>query len=294
MMRLVFAFFWMLIFAFPAFSQDTIIGKNGKLHLCTIESQDSTMIYFSYRKDGVNIQTHILKSDIQYFKDHDLVRKKLVTGTISNGNFSGLRVIAGFCTATGDFGSKDRTQEYSGFASNGFHFGATVDLGLNKYFGVEVKGLYSTNEFVTVGIEEDMSNNIGFKVVSDIVYYQSYGFLFGPTMKVPTGKLAFSVHLLIGYSVLTQPETKFVIPGFRDWIKFEKISANAWSTNIGAELIYPIKKDWILSAGIDYFASNPEFGNLVISYYYGQPDNVTRGKQPYSVLTYSVGIGFRF
>ncbi len=252
------------------------------------------MIYFSYRKDGVNIQTHILKSDVQSVMDHDYVIKKLSTGSVSNGNFSGLRVMAGFCTALGDFGSKDRTQQNSGLASNGYHFGAAVDLGINNYFGVEVKGFLNTNEFVTAGIEEDLSNNIGYKVVSDIVYYQSYGFLFGPTMKAPNGKLAFSVHLLIGYSVLTQPETKFVIPGFRDWIKFEKISASALITNIGAELIYPIKNDWFLTAGMDYFISRPEFGNLVVTYYYGKPDNLKRGKQPYEVLTYFFGAGYRF
>jgi hypothetical protein len=293
-MRLVFAFFWMFFLVLPAFSQDTIVQKNGKMHLCTIESQDSTMIFFSYRKDGVQIHTHILISDIQSVKDHDLVDKKISSGTVSKGKFTGIQLNGGFCSALGAFKSMDRRQQYSGMASNGYHLNVTLDLGISSYFGMKVKSFLNTNEFVTAGIEEELSAVIGYKVVSDIVYYSLYGLLIGPSMKLSAGKLAFSVHFLMGYSALTQPETKFVIPGFRDWIKFEKISASALITNIGAELIYPIKNDWFLTAGMDYFISRPEFGNLVVTYYYGKPDNLKRGKQPYEVLTYFFGAGYRF
>ncbi|NOU47072.1 MAG: hypothetical protein HOO86_08425 [Bacteroidales bacterium] len=276
------------------FAQDTIVQKNGFKRVCTIESQDSTKFYIKIRSKGQNIRTHINKSDVQrvYIKKTEMIGGRI---DLNKGRFNAIRIYSGICSPMNDFASKDINLPKAGLAGSGMNFNAVIELGFNPYFGMEFKGYLNTNEFVTSGLEAEMSTAFGYKVSSDIVYYTNYGLLLGPSVKVPAGKLAFSMHLLLGYSTLSEPETKFfVITGYDDWLIYKKITAVGLATNVGAELIYPLNNNWILTANFDYVHSKYKFGNMTLKYSYGDTQTWDRGEQPYDVLNYSLGVGFRF
>jgi hypothetical protein len=53
-----------IFISFSLFSQDKIVRTNGETISCKITKEDSTMVYFTFNKNGKNINTHLAKNEI--------------------------------------------------------------------------------------------------------------------------------------------------------------------------------------------------------------------------------------
>ena len=64
MKKLLFLLIFAITTSFAGYSQDTIVRTNGAKIICKIQKEDSSSVYFSFKKTGVEIKTFINISEI--------------------------------------------------------------------------------------------------------------------------------------------------------------------------------------------------------------------------------------
>jgi hypothetical protein len=71
--------FIFIISSIPVYSQDTIIQKTGNIILCEIQKEDSLKVSFTFKKNGLQIETFLYKNEIHAI--HYYIPSKIIVLT---------------------------------------------------------------------------------------------------------------------------------------------------------------------------------------------------------------------
>jgi hypothetical protein len=271
------------------YSQDTIVQKSGVKHSCKIKSMDSTTVYFTKETNGIKINSSIKRSEVVFIRFYNPIH------TSTQPKRSSLDLSMGLSSAISNYGSKDLNSSSAGLASNGFNLNVTFSYNYNIHFGLTIKGYLGSNRFVTNGFAAQLSKSSGYNFINDTVSYMNRGIMIGPDYIFLGKRFSFIIHLLLGFSSLTEPEATFTTyTGGYGWIKMDAASANGFVVDNGGSLIFTMKKDWYFIMNLDYIASHYTFGNISMSALNGSIQNFNRGVQSYEVINISGGVGVKF
>lgn len=272
------------MFFISIYSQDTIFLVSGVKKICKIQHQDSTRIYVTLNWKGQELNTSIEKGSVEsihyYNPNYRLYRDRLNRVNLS----------LGMSSAIGDFASEDNT-ETAGLAGIGFNINSKLMLYFNKNFGVDIKGYFNSNKFLTSKIADQWSSGGGY-IKTNNVYYTSYGLLIGPSFIIPGNKTSFNGHFLIGYSNFTQPEATFTMAN--KILKMGEGSSGGIIINFGGGLIFSINKNFDFLINLDYMSAKYNIDKISFTHSNGYIEQINRGTQNLEVINITSGFGFKF
>jgi hypothetical protein len=198
---------------------------------------------------------------------------------------------------TGDFASKNLTNEHAAFASTGAIFDLAFAYKLGKNFGLAavLRGQSNTTDAQAIADESARQ----YPGINWTVETQSWGLgalLIGGNGSFPictSNKTSFEVRALIGFGSATSPQLKITgsSSGNLAWVNQASATASSAAYLIGAGFKFNVGSKVCLLTTLDYFGSKPEFKNVLMTASTGDSQKNTFSQ---SIETINLGIGFGF
>ena len=118
----------------------------------------------------------------------------------------------------------------------------------------------------------------------------------GILISFPSNNLDFDLKALIGFAGATSPQLDVTVSdGFSSasLLQEEQQSNTSFSFSFGGGVRYHISEKWALNLNLDYFTTQVEFPEFIISFSDGTYQTAESFEQNISVLNLAVGIGYR-
>jgi hypothetical protein len=198
--------------------------------------------------------------------------------------------------AIGNFGEESTSIENSGSAVIGVNLYLYYGHKFTRNIGVGIKWFGNSNLFETNKFLSDLDEQKGGSWSTKPSYWGLGGFLAGMTGHIPTReKIVVDFRILIGYPVLSSPESKFTDESRSNiWINMESSSARGFGYNIGTGFSYFFHPKWCVNINLDYIGANFRFQNINLYDSNGSLDYFHDLKQRVSLINSTIGIGFNF
>ncbi len=169
-----------ILLSFSAVAQDIVVNGSGQRYDCYISREDADAVYFDYFRDGIKIDTSIVRNDIINYQ-YGAVCEAPIPGWDSKVGFAAGFGIAGATYIGTEF-------EFMFLRRFGFQLGGGVlgaGAGINYHFSPTIRSSYFSIQYNVHGIGNDI--NWGYKKTT-----------IGPAI-VFRGRRWFTAQVGIGY-----------------------------------------------------------------------------------------------